>query len=362
MRKIPIFIALCLTIVFLLICVFAPRNNTEVHTAVVSPALASKLALEQKEYYHYNLLEDNDKLLYVDILYVLTERLNSYRFTNLSESNLQIIIDFVLADHPEIFYFSNYNYIQYDNGDLEIQPIYDYTPEVIDSINKTIDDYVNDCLDDLDTDDDYETVKYFYEYLIDNTFYDTELYNNQFIDSVVCEHRSVCNGYAKMFQYLCYEVDIPCIFVKGIIRDTAVSHAWNIVKINDNYYHVDCTWGDTSQVSKEFCYDFLLLSDEDIKITHIISNKAPMPDCNTLSDNYYVKEQLYFDAFNFARYNKLLSTSCDYLTIRCKDKNILDEFTNYLFEEENIFNSLNTEDIYYRINESNNTFTVYFNT
>ncbi len=54
---------------------------------------------------------------------------------------------------------------------------------------------------------------------------------------------TVCTGYARGFEALCKELDIPCWVVSGT-RD-GVRHTWNLVKVDGTFLYVDCTAGDT---------------------------------------------------------------------------------------------------------------------
>lgn len=51
----------------------------------------------------------------------------------------------------------------------------------------------------------------------------------------------VCGGYARAFQYLCKLGNVECYYMLGF---TSGLHAWNIVKLNGAYYHVDVTGTD----------------------------------------------------------------------------------------------------------------------
>ena len=48
----------------------------------------------------------------------------------------------------------------------------------------------------------------------------------------------VCQAYAYAFYYLMSKFDIECY----VTASDTMNHAWNIVKIQDDYYHVDCTY------------------------------------------------------------------------------------------------------------------------
>ena len=51
---------------------------------------------------------------------------------------------------------------------------------------------------------------------------------------------SVCQGYATLFYKMMLKLGIDCRIITG--RSHNENHAWNIVKICDRYYYIDCTW------------------------------------------------------------------------------------------------------------------------
>lgn len=54
------------------------------------------------------------------------------------------------------------------------------------------------------------------------------------------EGKAVCQGYAAAYQDLCHRVGLECVTVDS----TPMNHAWNLVKIDGVWYHVDVTWDD----------------------------------------------------------------------------------------------------------------------
>ena len=64
--------------------------------------------------------------------------------------------------------------------------------------------------------------------------------------------KAVCEGYAHAYQLLLNRKGIP----NRLIASTAMSHAWNAVKINDLWYHVDPTYADSN------CAGYLDFSQE----------------------------------------------------------------------------------------------------
>ena len=52
--------------------------------------------------------------------------------------------------------------------------------------------------------------------------------------------KAVCQGYAEAYAYLMTQLGITC----GLCRSDILNHAWNIIEIDGEEYHVDVTWDD----------------------------------------------------------------------------------------------------------------------
>ena len=53
---------------------------------------------------------------------------------------------------------------------------------------------------------------------------------------------TVCEGYARTMRYLCKQLDIDCIIVTGTSKNE--QHMWNMVRLDNEWYHIDLTWND----------------------------------------------------------------------------------------------------------------------
>ena len=128
-----------------------------------------------------------------------------------------------------------------------------------------------------------ERVQAVHDYLVLNTKYDISQANggsvpvselNKFPYSVLKEHKGICTGYALAAKLLLERAGIEAIYVTGTGRNG--SHAWNIVKVNNNYYHLDVTWDDPSGAEEDYiCWDFFLKSDSTMKKNHTWSSDYP---------------------------------------------------------------------------------------
>ncbi len=76
--------------------------------------------------------------------------------------------------------------------------------------------------------------------------------------------RIVCDGYAKLFQYLTLRAGMDCVVVSGSTKSAAdaeegyTDHAWNKVKVNGTWRNEDVCWIDTA-----FSEAYSLRSDDD---------------------------------------------------------------------------------------------------
>lgn len=71
-----------------------------------------------------------------------------------------------------------------------------------------------------------------------------------------------CNAYAGIFEEMCKTVNIECQFVTGTVGADKVGHAWNRVKIGNDWYWVDTCWNDTCGNTSKY------LLSEDLWTTH----------------------------------------------------------------------------------------------
>lgn len=78
--------------------------------------------------------------------------------------------------------------------------------------------------------------------------------------SVFCDDHSVCAGYTKAFEMLMNGAGIDTIAL------LSTDHAWNMIRINDSWYHTDCTWDDMDGYSGyEMIYNFFNRSESVIR-------------------------------------------------------------------------------------------------
>lgn len=128
--------------------------------------------------------------------------------------------------------------------------------------------------------------------------YDADSQNNQNIISVFIGKKTVCQGYADATQYLLWQLGVSSIVVTGLAGGD--NHAWNLVNLDGEYYYIDTTWGNTHflgelQGAKKIDYGYLGASTQDLAATHTADMPFDLPACESVTDNYFYQEGLYFE-------------------------------------------------------------------
>lgn len=315
------------------------------------------LMRKQQELFYFSNLEITQQNLYVEILYALENYVDEMEVSTFDTEQIDKVFQCVMMDHPEIFYASGYSFVKYSRGDnvekIVFYGTYIYDQQEKEVREKQIQEAADMILANISPDaSDYEKVKYVYETIIHNTDYDMNALDNQNICSVFLNHSSVCQGYAKAMQYLLTELKIPVTLVNGTVEN-GEGHAWNLVKVDNEYYYVDATWGDASyklqtndengmiQNTPDINYDYLCVTTEDLMKTHSLSEMVPLPECNCMDANYYVREGAYFIEADYDQLVRLLeryqAEERESVTLRCADDKVYQQMWNDLLTEQKIF-------------------------
>ncbi|HDR4568135.1 S-layer homology domain-containing protein [Bacillus paranthracis] len=129
--------------------------------------------------------------------------------------------------------------------------------------------------------DDHEKVKAIHDYVVKHVSYDTS-YKAYTAYEALVNRSAVCQGYALLTYQLLKEAGIENHFVVG--TGDGQPHAWNLVKIENKWYHLDTTFDDPLPDEQgRVTYSYFNLSDEQIARNHEW-NRGDYPQATT---NYY---------------------------------------------------------------------------
>lgn len=331
-------------------------------------------------------LETEDRFLYRELYETVTGFAQETSLSVQDADRIERVFACVLADHPEIFYVDGYTLTTRTLGgdvqDVAFRAEYTFTQQQARERLLRVEEAADAVLSAVSEDmDDYEKLKLLYEAVVSGTEYDLQAPENQTICSVFLYGRSVCQGYAKAFQYLCLRAGIPAVLVTGTAGDGS-PHAWTAVCCSGKWYYVDPAWGDVSYQmenpeedgmgkggtedsgpAEQVDYNYFLVTTAQISLTHTADDTFPLPECVSMRDNYYVREGLYFtqadmeqaaEAFEAAQREERGS-----VTLKCADEAVYEALYEKLLTQQEVFRFLSDDTVSYAASQDQLTLTFF---
>ncbi|MBE5774130.1 MAG: hypothetical protein E7337_09380 [Clostridiales bacterium] len=122
------------------------------------------------------------------------------------------------------------------------------------------------------------TVEYDYDYL------DTDIPASEHGvggEAALLDGFAVCQGFAESYQWLLQEAGMTALVTIG------GNHAWNIVKIDGDWYQIDPTWDENINT-----FDYFCLTDRAMRFDHTQANRRNIT-CNSWEYNYEYRSGQY---------------------------------------------------------------------
>ena len=147
-----------------------------------------------------------------------------------------------------------------------------YTSDDINYLNDYMNNFLINNLNDSMS--NREKIKTFHDYIINNTSYDkekaNEIKNNIHTENTLESHKAtgvlknhiaLCSGYTDAMAIFLNKINVPNYKI------STDSHIWNIVNLDNTWYHLDMTWDDpVLDTGREILIDeFLLITNNELK-------------------------------------------------------------------------------------------------
>lgn len=258
--------------------------------------------INEKKYY-YSKLNLTDQGIYNKIYDGLCRKLPTIALNEiklLSPDYCMKILEAVLCDNPKIFYVNTKRIeIQKSLFSASLNLNYLYNTRRIDELSIKLENeakaIVNSIISDRLT--DYEKELKIHDYLMNNIQYNMKAlsnpsdYESYTAIGVLLNKNGVCESFARGAKLLFDIAGLDSIVVigtaKNFLGSGSIGHAWNIVKINGYYHHIDVTWDNTIKASSGITrYDYFNLSDDSINSDHVWT-KDMVPLCKDEPYNYF---------------------------------------------------------------------------
>ena len=133
----------------------------------------------------------------------------------------------------------------------------------IEDLRKFIKAY-DECMTKLESAiSDFQKVAVLHDYVCEHVSYSLNADKADFALGAIANGKAVCGGYSQGFQFLCQQAGLKCNYVTG--TTTSGTHAWNKVRIDDQWFLVDTTWDRGLLTSDTFSHDYFLCNDEEFE-------------------------------------------------------------------------------------------------
>ncbi len=172
---------------------------------------------------------------------------------------------------------------------------------------------------------DFEKALYIHDYIVLNCEYDLELLeiletegtlsgelrSEKYTEySVLVNGTGVCGSYALAYRAILNAAGMECLYLSS----SQMNHAWNMVKIYGNWYHVDCCWDDPvpdtyGRARRRY---FLRTDEEIMQLSHYSwtpgKYKANSTNYSTMPRDYDVKQKYDDGKWYYLEGNRIYSS------------------------------------------------------
>lgn len=166
-----------------------------------------------------------------------------------------------------------------EDADFEDDPLYWGTDEDIQRAKAILSQIINPQMT------DYAKVLSVYRWLTENVEYDWSMQERSYRpEGALFYGRAVCQGYAETFQLFMTLEGVKCKLVSGVANGMGQweGHAWNLVYLDGDWYHLDATWD--AGTKDVFQYNYFLCTDEKMLALSHRGWNTKLPAANNEAD------------------------------------------------------------------------------
>lgn len=221
-----------------------------------------------------------------------------------TKNQLRDLYTLLTSSSPELFNVQH-NYTYYIPSDSHYVSKIDFSYilerdeyiSALDKLKNTIDYMIGKTKEFTDI----EKELFVHDYILDKCEYTKNGRNISNAYGALINGKALCEGYSDAFTLVMYSMGIETAQVHGESKDSSTSqiesHAWNIVKLDGEWYNIDLTWNDFSPSNDDFkihgsLYAYFNITDEDINKNHFLNDlfadrKQQIAKCTSTTYNYY---------------------------------------------------------------------------
>ncbi len=303
---------------YLHFCKRAECYNIACRIRKINTCPGAKMITGKYQFFYDQMPEDVMRSFYVDALAAAQARQPSFTTSSAilrcKELTVPNAILYMYGDHPELFDLDigQFSYMLQFGGKIKVELKYRQSSEAPAQreamLRQAVDRVLSTCFPDgwrhLSP---LKREKLLFNYIADHVSYDHEAWNQvekgqkwttQNSDAwsaygALVKGKAVCQGVACAFKLLCDQVDIPSLVVIGtVMKKNLERHAWNIVRIDGQFYHVDCTWMLRTSIDRRVPfarYQYFNIPDQ-MLVEERTMEMRYLPECRSMRHNpFYMR-------------------------------------------------------------------------
>lgn len=152
---------------------------------------------------------------------------------------------------------------------------------------------------------DYQKELVIHDYLVENCKYSKKYTHSETSSNIynsygaLVENDAVCDGYAQAMQLLLACAGVTSKYVSGTATSGSetTNHAWNMVQLEEDWYHLDATWDDPiPDMGSLSTHAYFNVTDDYISGSHTWDT-AKYPKASAKKFNYYTKTKKRFSSW-----------------------------------------------------------------
>lgn len=307
--------------------------------------------------FYYRRLDNIEKHAYNEIISQIYELPESIEIPDINAEQLDRIFSALLYDNPDLFFVGRKCTLSSEMLKTYCSVEYIMTKEEYLVQKAELMQVAESVISGLSNpDDEWQTELEIHDYIIENCKYELSepklVYSSSY--GALVNGYAACEGYSKAAKLLFDMAGIESSVVSGISANFSGdegAHMWNAVKINGDFYYLDCTWDDPVNDEKKDMklYSYFNINDEMISATH--SDFSYDFGCTATAENYYVKTGRYFEDYGRSDEKavaKLISSEIDKgvweIQLRFGSKEAYNKAVEDLLDNERIYSVLSRAD------------------
>ena len=206
--------------------------------------------------YYYEQLNFTERRIYKSIYVSIVNKESYVYIAHIKKENLEKIYIGISYDHPEIYYI-DFSTVNYEIDSCRIRLIFEYlfSRGILATIENKTNQEIERIVSVMSSNSGKGIIqieKSIHDYMVNSISYDYEALRNKSMNrcsfniyGVINNRLAVCEGIAKFVKLTLNKLGIECFICGGkcILENEKIEdHAWNVIKIEEDYYHIDVTW------------------------------------------------------------------------------------------------------------------------